>query len=73
MPGLTLRPRFSPIWKHRSFRRFWIGETISLIGSNLSLFALPLIAAVTLHVTPGQMGVLRALGSAPVDADLRRR
>lgn len=65
MPGLTLRPRFSPIWKHRSFRRFWIGETISLVGSNLSLFALPLIAAVTLDVTPGQMGVMRAFGSAP--------
>ena len=65
MPGLTLRPRFSPIWKHRPFRRFWTGETISLVGSNLSLFALPLIAAVTLEVTPGQMGVMRAFGSAP--------
>lgn len=65
MPGPTLRPRFSPIWKHRSFRRFWIGETVSLVGSSLSQFALPLIAVVTLHVTPAQMGFMRALGSAP--------
>jgi MFS family permease len=65
VPGLTLRPRFSPIWKQRPFRRFWIGETVSLIGSSLSQFALPLIAVVTLHVTPGQMGFMRALGSAP--------
>jgi MFS family permease len=63
--GLTLRPRFSPIWKHRAFRRMWIGETISAIGSSLTEFALPLVAVVTLHVTPGQMGLIRALGSGP--------
>jgi MFS family permease len=62
---LSIRPRFSPIWKGRAFRRFWVGETISMIGSSLSMFALPLVAVVTLHVTPGQMGLIRAIGGAP--------
>jgi MFS family permease len=62
---LSIRFRFSPIWKYRAFRRFWVGETISLVGSSLSMFVLPLVAVVTLHVTPGQMGFVRALGSAP--------
>lgn len=59
------RPRLSPIWKHRDFRRLWIGETISEVGGSLSHFALPIVAVVTLQVTPGQMGLMRGLGSVP--------
>ncbi|MFL5796813.1 MAG: MFS transporter [Actinomycetota bacterium] len=61
----TLRGRPSEIWGQRQFRRFWMGETISVVGSSVTAFALPLVAVITLHATPGQMGVLRALGSAP--------
>jgi MFS family permease len=57
--------RLSPIWRQRDFRLLWIGETISVLGSGVSDFALPLVAVVTLHVTPGQLGLLRALGAAP--------
>ncbi len=60
-----LRPRISPVWRHRHFRRLWLGETISEIGSSLSHFVLPIVAAVTLQVTPGQMGVIRGLGTVP--------
>ena len=60
-----LRPRFSPIWKHRDFRRLWLGETISEIGSSLSHFALPIVAAVTLDVNSAQMGLIRGLGAVP--------
>jgi MFS family permease len=59
------RPRISPIWRHRDFRRLWIGEAISDLGSSLSHFALPIVAAVTLHVTPSEMGLIRALGAVP--------
>jgi MFS family permease len=62
---LTLRPRLSEVWRQREFRRFWMGESISMVGSSVSGFALPLVAVITLHVTPGQMGLMRALGSAP--------
>jgi MFS family permease len=55
----------SPIWRQREFVRFWSGQTISMIGSSVSEFALPLVAVITLEVTPGQMGVIRAVGSAP--------
>ena len=59
------RPKLSPIWKQRNFRLLWFGETISLLGSTVSHFALPVVAVVTLHVSAGQMGLMRALGSAP--------
>jgi MFS family permease len=62
---LSFRLRMSPIWRHRDFRRLWIGETISEIGSSLSGFALPIVAAVTLGATAGQMGVIRGLSTIP--------
>jgi len=62
---IALRDRASEIWRHRGFRRYWIGETISGVGSSITDFALPLVAVITLHATPGQMGVIRALGAAP--------
>jgi MFS family permease len=60
-----LRTRLSPIWGQMQFVRFWLGESISMIGSGVSDFAVPLVAVITLHATPGQMGVLRAVGAAP--------
>jgi len=62
---LTRRPRFSAIWKQQQFVRFWTGETISIIGSSVSGFALPLVAVITLQATPGQLGIIRALESVP--------
>jgi len=59
------RPRLSAIWGQKRFVRFWLGESISMIGSGVSDFAVPVVAVITLHATPGQMGVLRAVGAAP--------
>ena len=65
MPLISLRPRLSPIWQNRDFRNFWFGEAVSGLGDSLTHFALPIVAAVTLRVTPGQMGLIRALGNVP--------
>src|SRR5918994_237335 len=63
----AMRPRLrsSPIWRQRRFVRFWLGESISMIGSSVTDFALPLVAVITLQVTPSEMGLLRAVGAAP--------
>src|SRR5215472_1403673 len=55
-PGLLRDPEFL---------KFWGGQSISLLGSQFTLLALPIAAAVGLHATPAEMGVLTALGSAP--------
>lgn len=62
---LAIRLRLSAIWRQRQFRRFWIGESISMVGSSVTYFALPLVAVITLHATPAQMGVLAGVGSVP--------
>ncbi len=42
------------------FRKLWIGESISQVGTQLSGVALPVLAVESLHANAGQMGVLTA-------------
>jgi MFS family permease len=54
------------LWRDADFRRLWLAQSISLLGSQISFLALPLVAINTLAATPVQMGLLTALGSLPV-------
>ncbi|MGW5614042.1 MFS transporter [Streptomyces sp. NPDC003877] len=54
------------LWRDADFRRLWAGQTASQLGEHACLVVLPLIAVLTLHVDPGRLGVLRAVGQAPV-------
>ena len=53
------------VWRQRNFARFWAGETVSLLGSQVTMLALPLTAALMLGATPSQMGVLGMLQTLP--------
>jgi MFS family permease len=44
--------------ENANFRRYFFGQTVSLLGDQVSLIALPLTAVLALHATPGQMGAL---------------
>src|SRR4051812_16816849 len=50
---------------NRPFRDFWTGQTISLFGDQVSLLAIPLLAALELDVGAAQMGLLSAAALAP--------
>jgi MFS family permease len=54
------------LWLHRDFLRLWAAQSVSQVGSQVSLLALPLIAALTLHASAFQVGVLAAAGQAPM-------
>ncbi|MFD8418566.1 MFS transporter [Streptomyces sp. NPDC059668] len=60
------RPAASSLWRDVDFRRLWTGQTASQLGEHASLVMLPLFAVVTLHASAGQLGLLRAVGQAPV-------
>jgi 2-hydroxychromene-2-carboxylate isomerase len=47
------------------YRRLWISIFISSFGGQVTLLALPLTAAVLLHATPTQMGILTAMEVVP--------
>ncbi|MEV4537891.1 MFS transporter [Asanoa sp. NPDC049518] len=52
--------------RDRDFRFLWIGQTASQLGEQASLVILPLVAVLTLGAAPDQLGVLRAVGQAPL-------
>ena len=56
---------FTGLWKHADFRKLWAGQTISLLGSQITALALPVAATLTLHATVFQMGILTVAGSIP--------
>jgi MFS family permease len=47
------------------YRRLWTSILISSFGGQVTMLALPLTAAVLLHATPIQMGLLTAMEIAP--------
>jgi predicted MFS family arabinose efflux permease len=49
----------------RAFGTFWLGQTVSLFGSQVTFLALPLTAILVLRASPFQMGVLGAIELAP--------
>lgn len=59
------RSHWGGLWQNPDFLKFWAGETISFIGSQITTLALPLTAVLLLHATPLQMGLLGAAGYAP--------
>lgn len=46
--------------------RFWLGQSASLLGSQITLLALPLTAITVLGASPSEMGLLAAAQGAPV-------
>jgi MFS family permease len=57
--------RFSGLWLHAEFRKLWIGQASSLLGTQFVNMALPLTAAIVLDASPIQMGVVTAMTGAP--------
>jgi MFS family permease len=53
------------LWRHQDFLRLWTGQTISLLGSQVTLIALPLTAILLFHATPFQVGLLYAVEFIP--------
>jgi predicted MFS family arabinose efflux permease len=51
--------------EERDFRLLWAGDAVSHVGSQITLFALPVLAVSTLEVTGSQIGLLHALYTLP--------
>ncbi|MCF4137120.1 MFS transporter [Streptomyces sp. Tue 6430] len=54
------------MWRDADFRRLWTGQTASQLGEHAGLVILPLFAVLTLHADAGRLGLLRAVGQAPI-------
>ncbi len=60
----SLWPR-GGLWRHGDFLKLWSAESISQLGSQVSGLAIPLVAIITLEVTPFQVALLTVVEFAP--------
>lgn len=51
--------------REREFRNFWLGQSVSLVGDQITYVAVPLTAVLVLDAGPGQMGLLGAAALLP--------
>ena len=51
--------------REREFRNFWLGQSVSLVGDQITFVAVPLTAVLVLDAGPGQMGLLGAAALLP--------
>jgi MFS family permease len=58
-------PSPGALWRHHDFLKWWAGQTLAALGWNVTNLALPLVAALTLHASPLEMGLLATAGTAP--------
>ena len=62
---IRVRRFVPPLLREEQFRRFWIGQTISVFGDQVTQLALPIVAVLILGADPTQMGLLTAIGLLP--------
>jgi MFS family permease len=53
------------LWHNGDFLRLWSAQTTSVLGSQVTTIALPLLAILTLEATASQIGILRAAKTLP--------
>lgn len=56
---------FTGLWRHTDFRKLWAGQSISFLGDQVTLLALPITATILLHANALQMSLLRVAGALP--------
>lgn len=49
------------LWRHADFLKLWAGQSISVLGSEVTALALPTIAILRLNAVAAQIGLLAAL------------
>ncbi|MDQ3927762.1 MAG: MFS transporter [Chloroflexota bacterium] len=57
--------RLMGLWRNSRFVLLWAAQTVSHLGSQISLLALPLTAVLVLGASPAEMGLLGAAEFAP--------
>ena len=51
--------------RERGFRNFWLATSVSLLGDEIAVLAVPLVAVLVLDAGAGQMGLLTAAALLP--------
>lgn len=61
----AFRPVKRPVWRERDFALLWGGQSVSEVGSQVTILALPTLAIFTFHAGPAAVGLLVASNRVP--------
>lgn len=53
------------VWQQGDFRKLWGGESLSLVGSEVTLLAIPLVAVLLLQASPLEVSLLSGIAWLP--------
>jgi hypothetical protein len=53
-----MRIRFGALWRQSDFVNLWAAQSVTQVGTQISMLAIPLIAAITLDAAPLPSGCL---------------
>ena len=54
----TVAQKRRTLWRHGDFMKLWTAQTISQVGDEITQFAIPLVAAITLEAEPFEFALL---------------
>jgi len=54
------------LWRQPNFLKLWLGQAVSLLGSQVTSLAIALTAAIVLQATPAEMGLVGSLNVLPL-------
>ncbi|GAA2381570.1 MFS transporter [Nonomuraea africana] len=64
MASPTAEP--ATLWRNPDFLKLWAGESLSLVGTQVTVLAMPIVAFLLLNASVAEMGVLGALARLPM-------
>jgi MFS family permease len=59
-------PSSLSLWRDANFRLLWLGSTVSTLGSQVTVLAMPLTAVLVFNAGAAETGLLTAAGQAPL-------
>ena len=66
MTSVEASPRqTASIWRNRDFLWFWGGQSVSMVGTQITTFAVPVLAITALGADAGQLSLLRTMEFLP--------
>jgi MFS family permease len=66
MAAIQLLTRRVSLLGQRDFRLFWTAQSVSFLGDQVTLIALPLVAVLAVHATTAQIGYLATAATLPM-------
>ncbi|MFC4590804.1 MFS transporter [Sphaerisporangium corydalis] len=62
----TERARPDTLWRDQDFLKLWAGQSLSLVGTQVTVLAMPIVAFLLLNASVAEMGLLGALARLPM-------